>query len=224
MIYITGDTHADLDILKTFDFCETHHILPSDYLIICGDFGGVWDGGALDKYIQGLYEEQPWTILFVSGNHENHDLLDQYPVSEWCGGRIHRINDQIFHLMRGQVYTIEGHTFFTMGGAESADKIRRKEGLSWWAREMPSNAEYVEAMANLARHGNMVDYIVTHCAPDSIQDELSKGYYEHNKLTNYLEIVRQTTTFKHWYFGHYHQDKDWINRYSCLYDRVVELG
>ena len=194
-----------------------------DYVIVCGDLGAVWDRARLDKYTQGLYDKQPWTTLFVDGNHENHDLLDSYPISEWNGGKVHFITPSIIHLMRGQVYEIGNKKFFTMGGAESHDKIFRKEGISWWSREMPSDEEYEEGLNNLDRVNNKVDYILSHCAPDQIQNQIAY-WYEHDKLTNYLEIIRQTIDYKWWYFGHYHIDKTFLDdKATCLYQDVVEL-
>jgi len=225
MIYVTGDTHGPIDQFKTEVFCVQHNVTSNDYLIICGDFGGVWFGNdnAFDIATRNYYKDQPWTILFVDGNHENFDLLNSYPVTEWHGGKIHQIDGQIIHLMRGQIYEIDGHSFFTMGGARSTDQHNRTEGISWWSQEMPSDQEYEEALNNLTRYNNNVDYILSHCAPDSIHDAIGHGYYIHDKLTNFLEVVRQTVTFNHWYFGHYHQDNDWNNKYSCLYNRIIEL-
>ena len=151
MIYITGDTHGIIDWgkINTSRFPEQKDLTKDDYLIVLGDFGGVWGDKDQDRYIQKTYGERNFTTLFIDGNHENHDLLDSYPVEEWHGGKVHRITDSILHLMRGQVYEIDGLTFFTMGGAESTDKAWRKEGVSWWAREMPSEEEYEEAEKSL---------------------------------------------------------------------------
>lgn len=46
MIYVTGDIHADLDIgkLSMDKFPQQRSLSKEDYLIICGDFGLVWDG------------------------------------------------------------------------------------------------------------------------------------------------------------------------------------
>ena len=46
--------------------------------------------------------------VFIDGNHENYDRLSAYPVTEWRGGKVHRIADNILHLMRGQVFEIDG--------------------------------------------------------------------------------------------------------------------
>ena len=223
-IFITGDCHANIDWfkLKPDYFPQGQHLTKDDFVIICGDFGGVWDNGEYDNYIQGWYNSQPWTTLFIDGNHENHNLLDSFPVSEWHGGKVHRISDKIIHLMRGQVYDIGGFTFFTMGGASSHDKQYRKENETWWARELPSIEEYEEGFRNLEAHGNKVDIILSHCPPDSV---LNMFYcdYEHDKLTNYLEVVRQSVDFEKWFCGHMHRDLNFGDRYICLYNTIEEL-
>lgn len=42
MIYITGDTHADFTRFSTDKFSIQKEMTKEDYIIICGDFGGVW--------------------------------------------------------------------------------------------------------------------------------------------------------------------------------------
>lgn len=219
-IYITGDTHANLDIVKLRrkDFMATEN----DYVIVCGDFGVVWGNDVIDDKLKEWYDSKPWTTLFVDGNHENHDLLNLYPVEMWSGGKVHRISNKIIHLMRGQVYNIEGKTFFTMGGAKSQDKAYRTEGKSWWASEMPSRAEMDEGIDNLDAVGNKVDYILSHCAPASVQ-QLLAYWYEQDSLTRYLELVRQTVDFEHWFTGHYHLDKEIGNKFTVLYDNIVKI-
>ncbi|PWJ69428.1 Icc-related predicted phosphoesterase [Ruminococcaceae bacterium R-25] len=227
-IFITGDTHCDYDWhkLNTTNFPEQKNLTKDDYVIITGDFGGVWGQDKTDKYIIKTYEKRNFTTLFVDGNHENHDALDGYPIEEWHGGKIHRISNTVIHLMRGQVYEIGGKTFFTMGGAQSTDKIYRKEGVSWWARELPSDEEYSEAISNLEKHDFKVNFIVTHCAPEDY------AYYytdldisrKINKMTTFLSglITEYDISFDGWYFGHYHEDIDFDN-FHCLYQRVVEI-
>ncbi len=244
-IFVTGDTHRLMDIVKIdqFDREIGRELTCNDYLIILGDFGGIWTGKDIrgskfpndiyefedmldfDEYPRKYWEKKPYTVLFVDGNHENHDALDMYPVEEWNGGKIHRIYKNTLHLMRGQVYTIAGKSFFTLGGAESTDKGWRTEGLSWWAREMPSVEEYEEAVTNLERHGGKVDYILTHCAPESTVCALNMKhmyYRSKNELTAFLDTIASTVDFKGWYFGHYHRDSD-AGKYHMLYKRVLEL-
>lgn len=48
-IFITGDTHGDFSRLLPAAFHEQRDLTKEDYLIICGDFGGVWDGGDAEQ-------------------------------------------------------------------------------------------------------------------------------------------------------------------------------
>lgn len=222
-IYITGDTHNMMDWkkLNTTNFPFQKHMTKDDLVIITGDAGIVWDLGEQDEYIQAEYSKRNFTTAFVDGNHDNHDALDSYPVEMWNGGKIHRINESIIHLMRGQVYTIDGKNLFTMGGAASTDKSWRKEGESWWAREMPSPEEYEEAINNLRKHDFRVDIVITHCAPEGViglaRDE--------NELTLFFDSLIKDYNFKFrkWFCGHYHIDKSFGN-VEVIYEKVFNLN
>ena len=123
MIYITGDIHASVDIgkLSTKRFPQQKTLSKEDYLIICGDFGLVWDNSNTDLYWRNWLAGKPFTTLWVDGNHENFDRLYNYPVEEWNGGKVHKIRPSVIHLMRGQIYQIEEKKIFTFGGASRHD-------------------------------------------------------------------------------------------------------
>ena len=221
-LYVCGDTHGTHDLHKlTSKQFSDRGMSKEDYVLICGDFGAVWDGSPSDVNLQRWYQDKRFTTLFVDGNHENHDALDRYPITEWKGGKVHRICDSVLHLMRGQVFEIDGHTLFTMGGASSHDKIYRKEGVSWWARELPSPTEYDEALENLAAHHNRVDYVFTHCTSSRTQTRIS-SLFQTDLLTDFLDQIEEMD-FGHWYFGHYHIDLDLDGKHSALFDRVIQL-
>lgn len=88
MIYITGDIHGNPSRLEPASLRERGVTIgANDYIIICGDFGLIWGGRHAqenERWLQWL-SEQPFTTLFVDGNHENFDLLASYPVMEWQG-------------------------------------------------------------------------------------------------------------------------------------------
>ena len=225
LIYVTGDTHIPIDIAKlnTKNFPDGKNLNKDDFVIICGDFGGVWNGGSEDKYWLKWLHGKNFTTLFVDGNHENHHLLSEYPVEDFCGGKIHRINDSVYHLMRGEVYVIDGSKIFTMGGASSHDRQYRKENISWWAEELPSNEEYDNAVRNLTAHDWSVDYIFSHCCPDSIQYRL-KSSYAQDGLTYFFEkVIKADCAYNRWYFGHYHEDIEVDEKHICVYQRVIKL-
>lgn len=247
MIYITGDTHGDFSRFSLEAFPEQKNMCRDDYVIICGDFGGIWCGDERDEENLDMLAELPFTILFVAGNHENYDALISYPVEEWHSGKVQFIRPNVIHLMRGQVYKIDGKTFFTMGGAASYDisdgilepddpdfenkywlyrlmrSMFRINHYSWWKEEMPSDIEYEEARQNLDAYNWKVDYIITHCGPNSVIDILSRGFYGHDRLTDFLETVLQKTEYDHWFFGHYHDNRR-IGQHILLYEQIIPLG
>lgn len=251
MIYITGDCHSDFRRFNTKNFPEQKDMTKDDYVIICGDFGGVWnidEESLQEAFNMDWLEDKPFTTLFVDGNHENFDRLNSYPVEEWNGGKVHRIRKSVIHLMRGQVFKLEGKTFFTFGGASSHDidggildinnpdyhKKRKKldrewipyriNHISWWERELPNEEEMVEGVHNLETHGNNVDYIVTHCCASSSQAILSGGKYKTDIATNYLEQIKRNVKYKKWFFGHYHDNKMVNAEEILIYEQIIRIS
>ncbi len=246
-VFITGDTHGDFTRFKKNFFYEQSELTKDDCVIIAGDFGGVWDGSAGERYWLDWLEAKSFTTLFVSGNHENFDMLAELPTEEWHGGKVRRIRPSVILLLRGQIYEIQGKTFFTMGGARSHDisggilepddpQFKRKCRMldhrgalyrvnhrSWWKEELPSQEEYQTARANLEKHDWQVDYIVTHCGPTSVQAELSGGTYKADALTDFLDEVAGRCQFQGWFFGHYHTNAVIRKKFAVLYEQIIQL-
>ena len=215
---MTGDCHGNFERFKPEYFPEQAQMTKRDIVICAGDFGGVWFGDSRDDAALDWLESLPFTLTFVCGNHENYDALERYPVEGWHGGKVHRIRPHVLHLMRGQIFELEGYHFFAMGGAKSHDTedgilkpgapdfarkllmLQRKpraryriNHISWWAQEMPSEAEYTEARRNLAKVDWAIDYVITHCAPTSIA-LMENRHNEADPLTDFLQEVRRERT------------------------------
>ena len=247
MIYITGDTHSNFNRFSTDNFIVQKEMTKDDYVIICGDFGGVWnylEESSYEKYWLDWLNKKNFTTLFVDGNHENYTRLYNYPVKGWHGGKVHKIRDSVLHLMRGEIFDIDNKKFFAFGGARSHDiqegilnldeeeKIYnyRKRGAyfrirdySWWDLELPTDDEMKKGINNLYKANYKVDYIITHCCPTSIQALFSKGIYKRDYLTDYLQEISEKCEFKKWYFGHYHDNKQIDSKYVLLYENIVPL-
>ena len=251
-VYITGDTHGCFSRLLESRMISSMQTDKEDYLIIAGDFGGLFYGTKEEENLLDLLEEvAPFKILFVDGNHENFELLKRYPTENWHGGEVQFIRPHIIHLMRGYCYTIEKRTFFAMGGALSPDitdgilelddperenKIRKLEaegkifyrtrGLDWFPEEMPSDEELQRGLDTLKACGNRVDYILTHAAPSTLVNYFSAGRFAPNKLTEYFEKLRKQVEFRTWYCGHYHADEKFLlegKNYQILYCHIVRI-
>ena len=227
MIYVTGDIHGTIDIYKLVDFfsleSQRKSLSKKDYVIICGDAGVVFYLKEDDQKTCDILSSLPVTVLYIDGNHENFDALEDYDIDTWHGGNVHFIRDDIIHLMRGQVFEIEGKTFFTFGGAHSQDQYFRRIHIDWWPQEIPSEEEMEEGMINLNRYGGKVDYIITHTAPYEVLIALGKDIAdEEEEFVHYLENISSEVSFKKWYFGHLHLDEE-VDDYICLYDKIIEI-
>ena len=228
MLYLTGDTHGDFRRFSTQAFPEQKTMTRKDTVLICGDFGGLWDTSPRCRHLLDELERRPFTTAFVDGNHENHPLLASYPEENWMGGRIHRIRPNIIHLMRGEVYTLEGKTFFTFGGAPSHDRQWRVEGESWWPEEVASPKEIERARQNLNRVGWKVDYVVTHTVWNTLISQLDPILWKKpvpNPTEGFLEEVRYKLDYQWWFAGHFHLDQMIIlEKCYLLYNQIVQLA
>ena len=105
MIYITGDCHQDFERFNIDVFSDLKEMTKDDCVIICGDFGGVWnrnEESSREAKLMDWLENRPFTTLFVDGNHENFDRLYAYPVEKWHGGKVHKIRPSVIHLLIDQ--------------------------------------------------------------------------------------------------------------------------
>ena len=242
MIYITGDTHGEHDIGKLLTD-DRNGPGENDYLIICGDFGfpflptdfspdpPVSENAKISRY---TYEfrckwlsKRKYTILWVDGNHDNHQFWYNQPVSYWHGGLVnyHPLAPNVIHLKRGEYYEIDGHTFWTMGGAKSHDRLMRIPDVSWWDSEIPDYYEMSHGMSVLEEHNYKVDYIITHTLPADLEYPVCRCYYSPEPTAVYLNEIYKRTDFRYWFCGHYHED---INseayKIRVFYNDIDALG
>ena len=222
MIYITGDTHGD-----QFRFIYSRYEKKwssEDYIIVLGDFGFIFLNDQTERNFLDDLAARPYTVLFVDGNHENHPELSKYAEEIWYGGKIHQIRKNILHLMRGEVFNIEGKTFFVMGGAFSTDRKMRQLGYSYWEEELPTAIEMDYAWTTLEEHGFSVDYILTHTAPLCLIEKIQCTPTEQEQDFNlFLQKVYDRCTFSHWYFGHWHKDQHISEKATAVYRTVLHI-
>ena len=221
MIYVTGDMHGSI---SRFEDKRAARLGKNDYLIVCGDFGFIWDGSRREEKALAYLARQKFTILFVDGCHENFDRLYKYPVTEWKGGLVRMIKPNLFHLCRGQVFEIDGSVIFAMGGGCSADiDLRQQRGTKWWPEETPSTKEMAVAVDNLFRYKLNVDYVITHDCPTKVKDLLSDDPCNFNAVTAFFDEMARQITYKHWFFGCMHQDKHLSSSHTALFEEIIPL-
>ena len=194
MIYLTGDIHGDHSInkLASSDFPEGKTLTKDDYVIILGDFGLLWkhEPDAQEKYWMKWLTNKPWTTIVVPGNHENWDRIYDLDITNKFGSPIRKYNDSIYFMKRGEIYEIEGKTFFNMGGAISIDRDQRILGVSWWNEEIPTEEEFQYGFDNLEKIGWEVDYILGHNTSNYCVDEMFVPRFKiADPVSNFFDIV-----------------------------------
>ncbi len=219
MIFITGDTHGDIDYKKLLVLKEKD-LSYDDYLIICGDAGICWSPQSF-QYFLNLYNDIGCTIIFIDDKHENFEMLNMCPLVEYHGAVMHQIDKHIFHVLRGEIMEIDKNTFLCLGGAISIDKMERTPYVSWWPEEEITFHDIDNALSNLEKTNNKVDYVIAHCA--DTHTVIKAFGYRRDICTDQLTFIDKVVDYKHWFFGHYHFDRKIDNKKTCLYQEIIEI-
>lgn len=221
MIYVTGDTHGQIDRFKEKPVAG---LKKGDTLIVLGDFGFLWDDSRQEKKNRHWLSKRRYKILFIDGCHENFDLLAQYPTEDFMGGKAKHIEGNLWYILRGSVLTIEDKKLLCFGGGESNDIEDRDEGLNWWRAELPTPQELDACRENLrASGGGAVDYILTHEAPGKVLDFLGLQGLQRNWLHSFLDELNEKTAHKRWLFGRYHKDQPIGTKMRAVFTDLIPL-
>ena len=227
-IFLTGDIHGSMSIRKLgtrrFDAKHPTPLTRDDFMVILGDFGLFWrdppDGE--ETWWLNWLENRPWTTLVVLGNHENYRMIRGLPTEAWRGGRVRRFREHVLQLVDNEIFDIDGKTFFVRGGAYSLDRHRRTPGVTWWREEVPNEKERAAALAKLARVSRRVDHVLTHEAPAGVFAALG-AMFPPDEYAWWLQHLAERLSFDRWFFGHHHQDRFDLGRYTGLYHRIADL-
>jgi hypothetical protein len=222
--FVVGDTHipSDIDKLNSSNWPEQKSLTKDDVLIQLGDFGAVW-------YEKGTNQEQEYwmnwlatrkyTMLVVPGNHENYDVIEDLPECEMFGGKVQYYESEerdgkkgiVYFAIRGEIYIINGKTFWAFGGALSIDKDMLILGKDYWEQETSNWYEFNRGMDSLDKVNWKVDYVVTHTCPvNVIGSIIHRTVYTEGKfkdpIAEYFKEIENKLEFKEWHFGHFHTD------------------
>ena len=221
--FLKGDIHGNL--FEIIDFINRFNLGKNDNIIILGDCGIAWrkDKKDLAQNIK-LWNEcgNGVKLYFIDGNHENFNILNSLPIENNMG----KIADNIYHLRRGQVYEFENKKILVCGGADSIDKYRRIENFTWWKEEAISQETIDDIPAD------HYDYVLTHCCPRSIFEKnriylSTLQFLDENKINHssedMLEQLKNKITFDHWFFAHYHINRNLDEKFTCLFEDFREV-
>lgn len=221
--FLKGDIHGNL--FEIIDFINRFNLGKNDNIIILGDCGIAWrkDKKDLAQNIKFWNEcGNGVKLYFIDGNHENFNILNSLPIENNMG----KVADNIYHLRRGQVYEFENKKILVCGGADSIDKYRRIENFTWWKEEAISQETIDDIPAG------HYDYVLTHCCPRSVFEKnriylSTLQFLDENKINHssedMLEQLKNKITFDHWFFGHYHINRNLDEKFTCLFEDFMEV-
>ena len=213
MIYFISDIHEDINFYGLQEYLKI--ATDDDLLIILGDVGLNFTDTEQNKTFTQKFLSINKNLAFIDGNHENFEYLNSYPMQSWNGGKVNRLTDKIVRLMRGNVYTIEGFKFFTFGGCKSSEKWK-EQGL-WHFGEEPTIKECDFAKENLKKHGNKVDFVLTH------KYEVEGMGTKSQLLFDLCRYIDQNVLFKKWISGHWHRVFNQDENHLYIYDSLLPI-
>lgn len=222
-IILTGDIHADISRIVLMDDSK---MTKDDIVIVLGDFGVIWGNSEMTDWCLKELSKKNFTTAFLDGNHENFvEIARLETITSWHGGKVGKLPYGIIHLLRGEIYNINGKIIGVCGGANSVDLWHRTEGISWWREEEITDKDVSNFEANLK--GNKIDIMLSHDAPASLIPlvKLFSGIND-GEISNsqkQLEKINQIADIDKWYFGHWHINKKIDDKFECLYKNFKEV-
>lgn len=200
---VQGDLHG---IIKCFNDSKESCRLTDLYVQI-GDFPIGWGQDSL------LHEMDPTVYKVLGGNHDNYDVLSQWP---------HNLGDfGVFDL---------GDTgkkaFFVRGAWTPLFLYNAIPGINWWPNEELSR-EKMEACLDLWKQEcENVEIVLSHDCPLNITHAILNPYGDSSDTiysSNTSELLYEMWKYHEpptWVFGHYHKKFEKMvgrTNFICLY-------
>lgn len=244
--YITGDKHRHFDGVA--NFCRTAKTRRCDVLIILGDAGFNYYGDSRDDRLKEEVAGLNITLFCIHGNKEcRPQNVGTYGVRDFCGGRVYYepAFPNIFFAIDGEIYTFHEKEYLVVGGAHSVDKLRcLKEGLPFFADEMPDDATKAAVEQKLSARGNRIYGMLTHTCPlqylptEMFMTTRQKATQKKKRrkkpkkqfvpdidraTEEWLDTLEQRVDYTEWFCGHYHVDKK-IDKIRMMHTEIRPLA
>jgi len=205
-LFFLGDIHGNLQVVQNL---IKKYDLRDCIIIQVGDFGIGFEreNKELNRliFLNKTLKNRNIEFYVLRGNHDDPSYFTgKYQLSN-------------LKLMPDYSVIINGDSnILLVGGAISVDRITRKEGSSWWAKEkFVLDSKKLEHLKNFK-----IDIVATHNAPRFCYPQTTSGIpqdyinrdpklltdveNERNELSNFYEILKKDHTISYWYYGHFH--------------------
>lgn len=249
-IYITGDIHGSSANVRE-RIAQIENPKEDDVIIVCGD-AGLEYGSQIQGSAKKEMKKFQGTWLILRGNHDTRYWRDHTelinnegiaPIGNWHFedkfGDFTLVQNKYpnIHYIRddGGIYSIGQYEFLCVPGAYSVDKFYRLTNhLSYEYEEQLSYTEGMRLHELAIFNANDIDYVIAHTFPKRIESKLKYLFLDcidqkkvDKNTEKWLDVIMGEVShgkkFKHFFGGHYHDDKELEDNYTLLYHTVVKL-
>lgn len=159
-VLLLGDAHGNDRFVEYALVAAARN--ECDMVLQLGDFG-YWEhtlGGRtyLDR-VNSVARECKVPLLFIDGNHENHEILRSLQERSMRGDGLVEVRSDVGWITRGTKWTWAEKTYVAVGGAASVDRTMRTPGWTWWRDEVLEMRDVEHLL------GDPVDVVLSHDAP-----------------------------------------------------------
>ena len=224
MVYLIGDIHGDItQIMRENLHKDNIKVKRGDTVIVLGDFGVMFADTEQHRSALDYISKLDYNVAFIDGNHENFDYLKSLPIATKWGNKVHKLNNRCFHLIRGNIYKIEGNKYLCFGGAKSIDREYRVLGESYWLEEEPSLSD----MSKVHKSFNdisSVDFVLTHTCSNITLHKMKriKPFNDSCLTRDVLDRIEEKLSSRAlWFYGHFHVDEVVDEQHICLTNETV---
>lgn len=177
-VVLAGDWHGN--------YRYAHRVIVNypGVIVHVGDFGVFpYDNDNLG-FVAGVDEAAKFNdslVLFIDGNHENFDWLEDQPVDD---DGVRRLTDHVWHLPRGFWWQWHHLNWVALGGAVSIDQNYRRQGVDWFPQEKINDNDVITTIYPAVNDNVHADVMITHDCPNYVQIP-----FEHDKyIPDYLLV------------------------------------
>ena len=222
MLYVTSDLHRDIAFIK--DFLITHQTNKDDIMFVTGDAQINYFENDEDKALKEELNALPITFVFIQGNKEKRPRrISSYQITSYLGNKVYVEKEypSLLFAIDGEIYYFENKSFFILGGAYSIYAPGKKDGELWWNDEEMNEYDKRHALKNIKENRYVVDYVLSHTAPLKYNPP-EIDYGEHKISEIFLQEIEEKITYKGWYLGHFHINRD-FEKIHILYKTIQEI-
>lgn len=244
-IFICADIHGDSYVIKNI-IKQIDNPQSNDIIIVAGDAGFEY-GDHIMGIAKRAAKKFPGKWIVMRGNHDNCYMKEHKNDKGWSFveegldtfiyqnkyPNIWYINDN------GGIYNIGDFTFLFLPGAYSVDKYYRLRNNYPYNQDeqltQDKMGELYDIVCNWNRMNFPIDYVVGHTFPKWLEPYYSDLFFPtidqstvdkttENWLSIMSELFEKNPDFKQYYAGHFHDERQLIDKYMMVYQYPIEIG